>query len=270
MGYLNSLLVEFTILLLCAGGVRMLLAYLGREFIGVSGIMGIAAYAVVVGTQGLAVGLPVVVLALLACIALVALVDAISDDQGFALATLLITMSFPGIVRNLDSIGGAFGLRMDSPLRLSDHVAVVAAAAIAVTGAMFLLERTLRDSYLGRAALVVKAYRHEALFLGLSPLRNRVAVIAIGILTVWLAALFYVLEFAYVAPESFPAMPALMALSIGLIAQRRSFGAFYGVTILIFVTDVLVRYIALSPEHVGNWRMIIFGAIIVAVATVRR
>lgn len=271
MTFLNAVLVELAILSLGAFAVRLLLAYLGREFIGLSGILGIFAYAFALAASqsGLVTGLALVVVGLALCIALVVAADAVSDDQGFALVTLLITLSFAGIVRNFEAAGGTFGLQIANSWQPSGNLVSALGILILAAAAMYMLERGLRRSQLGRAALVVKAYEGRSSFLSLPPLYIRGAIITTAMAVIGLAGLLYVLEYSFVAPESFPAMPAILALIIGSVAQKRSFLLFLAVTAAVFSADLLVRHLQFAPANVGNWRMIIFGSAIVVIAMYR-
>ena len=253
-------------------GLVLLSGVAGLTSFGQASLVGIAAYAVAVGstqfglapwqTLPLAVGLTTLV-ALLAGAITVGL-----SGHYLPLCTLAWGLAITSLFGTLGSLGRFQGIGGIAPLAIAGH-AVTGAAALVLVAAVFVvllvLSRNLLDSREGRALRALGAGRLMAECMGVNTWRARLAVFVIASVFAALAGWFYAYLQRFVNPSPFGLDTGITYLFMALLGGASSlWGALIGAFCLIWAQEWLKRILPTLLGRAGDFDIVVFSAGLIA------
>ncbi len=249
-------------------GLVLLSGVAGLTSFGQASLVGIAAYAVAVGTTRfglapwqtlpLALGLTTLV-ALLAGATTVGL-----SGHYLPLCTLAWGLAIASLFGTLEGLGRFQGIGQIPPLTLFGQ-AVTGGPAVVLVAAVFLvllvLSWNLLDSRQGRALRALGAGRLMAECMGVDTWRARLAVFVIAAVFAALAGWFYAYLQRFVNPSPFGLDTGISYLFMALLGGASSlWGALIGAFCLIWAQEWLKRILPALLGRAGDFDIVVFSA----------
>jgi branched-chain amino acid transport system permease protein len=249
-------------------GLVLLSGVAGLTSFGQASLVGIAAYAVAVGTTRfgfspwqtlpLAVGLTTLV-ALLAGAITVGL-----SGHYLPLCTLAWGLAIASLFGTLEGLGRFQGIGGIPPLAVFGH-AITGGAALVLVAVVFLvllvLSWNLLDSREGRALRALGAGRLMAECMGVNTWRSRLAAFVIAAVFAALAGWFYAYLQRFVNPSPFGLDTGIAYLFMALLGGASSlWGALVGAFCLIWAQEWLKRILPALLGRAGDFDIVVFSA----------
>jgi branched-chain amino acid transport system permease protein len=249
-------------------GLVLLSGVAGLTSFGQASLVGIAAYAVAVGTTRfgfspwqtlpLAVGLTTLV-ALLAGAITVGL-----SGHYLPLCTLAWGLAIASLFGTLEGLGRFQGIGGIPPLAVFGH-AITGGTALVLVAAVFLvllvLSWNLLDSREGRALRALGAGRLMAECMGVNTWRSRLAVFVIAAIFAALAGWFYAYLQRFVNPSPFGLDTGIAYLFMALLGGASSlWGALVGAFCLIWAQEWLKHILPALLGRAGDFDIVVFSA----------
>jgi branched-chain amino acid transport system permease protein len=250
-GYLSQVAANFLLSVIMAYAAYMPLA-IGQLNLGVAGFIVLGAYASAIASTKLGLPLPLCVLigtsAAMFAGFLVALSVARMDGIYFSLATFAFAEVVVAILVNIDAIGAANGYVVPGHLGLG---AIAAATAIVVVTVAFLMST--------RVGLIFTAVRNDeraAAVFGVGVPTAKVLSMVMGGAFAGLAGALYGHHYSYIEAQNFNFLLSANAVLFVLLGGLQTWwGPLLGAGAITVLPEVL--------RTSGEWRYIVFGAIMV-------
>jgi branched-chain amino acid transport system permease protein len=250
-GYLSQVTANLLLSVIMAYAAYMPLA-IGQLNLGVAGFIVLGAYASAIASTKLGLPLPLCVLigtsAAMFAGFLVALSVARMDGIYFSLATFAFAEVVVAILVNIDAIGAANGYVVPGHLGLG---AIAAATAIVVVTVAFLMST--------RVGLIFTAVRNDeraAAVFGVGVPTAKVLSMVMGGAFAGLAGALYGHHYSYIEAQNFNFLLSANAVLFVLLGGLQTWwGPLLGAGAITVLPEVL--------RTSGEWRYIVFGAIMV-------
>jgi branched-chain amino acid transport system permease protein len=250
-GYLSQIAANLFLSVIMAYAAYMSLA-IGELNLGISGLVVLGAYASAIASSNL--GLPLLLCILVgtstAMLAgfLVALSVARMDGIYFSLATFAFAEVVVALLVNIDAIGAANGYVVRGYLGLA---AIATATAIVVTTVAYLM-----STRLGLIFIAVRNDERAAAVFGVGVPRAKVLAMVIGAAFAGLAGALYGHHYSYIEAQNFNFLLSANAVLFVLLGGLQTWaGPLLGAGAITLLPEVL--------RIGGEWRYIVFGAIMV-------
>ena len=184
----------------------------------------------------------------------------------FIVASLALQQMTYDFFRNSDLTGGTNGLSgisLKLPPAAQQAIMIVAALACIVA-----VVKLLRGRF-GRLLTAVRNDEDLTASMGISVVWGKTRAAAVSGAIAGFAGAVYALNQSYIDPESFALHTSILAYAIVLIGGAGTpLGPVVGALVVLLVPELL-SHLAVSPEHVGPLRRLIFGAILLLLLFVR-
>ncbi len=190
----------------------------------------------------------------------------------------IVTLAFGEIIRilvlNLDAYtGGPNGvIRLDKPSLGGWEIRSIEAFywfALALAALAAVAAERLRNSRLGRAWEAMREDEDAARAMGIDPTRYKLAAFATGAALGGVGGVVFAFTQGSIFPTSFTLEISIRVLCIVVIGGMGSLpGVVLGSFLIVGLPEVL-RNVALGPFHPADYRLVVFGALLVAVMIFR-
>ncbi len=184
----------------------------------------------------------------------------------FIVASLALQQMLYDFLRNTEFTGGTNGL---SGINLGLSPGLTQAATV---GAAVLIVVLLVWLLRGRFGRLLTAVRNDELLtasVGLSVVKLKIAAAGVSGLIAGFAGVVFALNQTYIDPESFALHTSILAYAIVLIGGAGTpIGPVIGGLVVLLIPEAL-SHVAVSPEHVGPLRRLIFGVVLLALLFLR-
>ena len=262
MGYINTVLILGGISVIAALGMAILTGYTGLFSIGHAGFMALGGYMAAVLYMRLSV--PFVVALLLGGLfaGLCSLIIGYPAFRGklrgdyFAIATLGFSEAIRLILNNTyDVIGGAYGFT--GIPQLTDLPIIL----IFTAGAIWLAHNFVTSQF-GKNCIAVKENEVAAQMMGVNLLRTKLTALFISAVYAGVAGGLLGFYFAYLSPSYFSTTRSSDLLAAVVFGGMQSLiGPVIAAFVLVAIPEVL--------RFLEGWRLIIYGALFVAIMILR-
>lgn len=277
MNYLSNILIQFSLYLICALSLNLLLGYCGLFSLCHAALYGLGAYtAALLMTNAGWPFIPAVLVAIaVGCISSLAVSVPAGRLKGdaFALCTLALQIVVINLLNNLvDLTGGPYGISgIPTPSFWGTALHGTSFVFIAVPVACLALYATwaIDHSPFGRTMLATRNDELAARTLGKNVFMIRVAACAIAGGIVAFGGALYAVYFGYIDPTAFLIGESFVMLTMVVMGGSGNIiGPVLGVVVMVSVPELL-RLLNIPGTAAPGIKQMIFGALLVLLMLIR-